>query len=124
MELGKIAGGALQELFARAYKKALVNLKDPNTSWKDARKIVITLTFRGNEARNKADMDIRVDTKLANTKPIESMIVFDSDPKSGDVLSKELTDGIVAPPDLGGSDDPEQNAGNGPKTIAQFRKEA
>ena len=123
MELSKIAGGALQELFVRAYKKMLMNMKDPNTSWKDARKITITLTFRGNDARNKANMDIRVDTKLANVKPIESMIVYDSDPRTGDVMSKELTDGIVKPDTV---DDTERVEApeNQPKSIAKFRKEA
>lgn len=123
MDLSKIAGGALQELFSRAYKKILSNMKDPNTSWKDARKIVITLTFRGNEARNKADMDIRIDAKLANTKPIESMIIFDSDPRTGDVMSKELTDGIVAP-DIGDDPEAEVSTGQQPKAITRFRKEA
>lgn len=89
LRLESIANGALQELFQRAYGKVLLNMKDPNTSYKEARKIVITLTFRENEERNLADMHVHVDTKLATIRPVQTKIAFDRNLRTGEIVSQE-----------------------------------
>ena len=88
MKLHEIGGGALAEMFDRAYKKVLMNMKDPNTSFKESRKIVITLSFREDEMRNNADMTIKVDTKLAAAIPFQSKIAFGTG-RNGEVVSEE-----------------------------------
>lgn len=117
MRLNEIGGGALAEMFDRAYKKVLLNLKDPNTSFKESRKIVITLTFREDEMRNNADMTVKVETKLAAAIPFQSKIAFGTG-RNGEVVSEEYG----APEHYQDSEPEENEAPAG--TIKKFRKEA
>ena len=52
VELKDLVGGALQEQFSKAFDKVVENLQNPNTSYRNARKITIELKFTQNEARD------------------------------------------------------------------------
>lgn len=52
IELKNLAGGAVQEQFARAFEKVVANLQDPNTPYKSGREITIKLKFEQNERRD------------------------------------------------------------------------
>ena len=43
INIDEIAGGGFQEQFQKSFEKIIENLKDPNTSFRDKRKMVITL---------------------------------------------------------------------------------
>ena len=49
VNLEKFAGGALQEKFDDAFEKIVSNMLDPNTPWKNKRKISVEVTLTQNE---------------------------------------------------------------------------
>lgn len=87
--LQEIVGGAIQEQFAKAFEKVIGNLADPNTSFKDARKITITMKFTQNEARDDVHCDVAVSEKLAPQAPIKTAFAVGKDLKTGDLYAEE-----------------------------------
>lgn len=83
VNLEEFAGGALQEKFDDAIEKVLSNLMDPNTPWKNKRKISIEVTFEQNEDRNDTSVNVSVVPKLAPVKPIATRMTIGKDIKSG-----------------------------------------
>jgi hypothetical protein len=73
IELDSIAGGAVRELFADAMKSVVANIQDPNTDYKEARKISVELTFKPEEDRKSASIKISVNRK---TSPVKSVKTF------------------------------------------------
>lgn len=65
ISLQELAGGALQEKVNQAFEKVMQNMQDPNTPWKNKRKINVGITFAQNEDRTDCTCDISVDVKLA-----------------------------------------------------------
>ena len=51
ISLQELAGGALQEKVNQAFEKVMQNMQDPNTPWKNKRKITVGITFVQNEDR-------------------------------------------------------------------------
>lgn len=51
VNLETFAGGALQEKFDDAMEKVLRNMLDPNTPWKNKRKITVEVAFEQDEER-------------------------------------------------------------------------
>lgn len=45
ISLQELAGGALQEKVNQAFEKVMQNMQDPNTPWKNKRKITVGITF-------------------------------------------------------------------------------
>ena len=88
-QLEKFAHGAVQEKFSRAFTKVIDNLLDPNTSFKEARKITITLKFTQNEARDDVNCDVSVTEKLAAQAPTKTSFAIGKDLKSGRVYAEE-----------------------------------
>ena len=88
-QLEKFAHGAVQEKFSRAFGKVIDNLLDPNTSFKEARKITITLKFTQNEARDDVNCDVSVTEKLAAQAPTKTSFAIGKDLKSGRVYAEE-----------------------------------
>lgn len=66
--LEMLAGGELKEKYDDAMKKVLANLMDPNTPYKNKRKINIELTFEQNEERNDVAIGVNVKTTLSPVK--------------------------------------------------------
>ena len=89
VSLEKIAGGALQEQFARAFERVIGNLVDPNTSFKETRKITITLKFAQNEQRDNVFCDVAVVEKLAAQVQTKTTFAIGTDLKSGKVYANE-----------------------------------
>ena len=89
VNLEEFAGGALQEKFDDAMEKVLVNLMDPNTPWKNKRKISVEITFEQNEDRDDTSVNVSVVPKLAPVKPITTRMVIGKDICTGEVFAQE-----------------------------------
>lgn len=89
VDLAEFAGGALQEKFDDAMEKVLVNLTDPNTPWKNKRKIAIEISFEQTEDRDDASVNVSVITKLAPVKPVGTRMAIGKDLRTGEVYAEE-----------------------------------
>lgn len=69
-------------------------MKDPNTPYKDVRKITITLTFKQDEERNAATCTVEVNSKLAKAKSFETNFGIGQDLKTNQYLAKEYSSQI------------------------------
>ena len=94
IDLNKLGNGALQSRFNREMEKVVKNMKDPNTSYKDTRKITIVLTFKQDEERNAASCLVEVNSKLAKTKSFETNFGIGQDLKNGQYIAKEYNNQI------------------------------
>lgn len=89
VNLEEFAGGALQEKFDDAMDKVLANLMDPNTPWKNKRKISVEITFEQNEERDDTSVNVSVVPKLAPVKPIATRMSIGRDLTTGEVFAEE-----------------------------------
>ena len=89
VNLETFAGGALQEQFDDAMEKVLVNLTDPNTPWKNKRKILVEVTFEQNEDRNDSAVNVSAVPKLAPVKPVSTRMTIGKDLDTGEVFAQE-----------------------------------
>lgn len=89
VELKDLVGGALQEKFSKAFEKVIDNLQDVNTSFKNKRKIIITLDFTQNEARDDVHVDVSVVEKLAPQTPMSTSFSVGKDLRTGEVFAEE-----------------------------------
>lgn len=94
ISLQELAGGALQEKADRAFSGVLQNMQDPNTPWKNKRKINICLSFEQNEERTDCTCDIAIDTKLAPVKPVSTKFYTEKDLDTGQIFAREYGPGI------------------------------
>lgn len=94
IDLRELAGGTLQEKADQAFVKVLENMQDPNTPWKNKRKITICLSFEQNEERTDCACDIAVDTKLAPIKPVSTKFCTEKDLDTGRIFVREYGPGI------------------------------
>ena len=83
VNLETFAGGALQEKFDDAMEKVLQNMTDPNTPWKNKRKITVEVTFEQNEDRDDSSVNVSVIPKLAAVKPVETRMAIGRDLATG-----------------------------------------
>lgn len=116
VDLNKIGNGALQSRFNREMEKVVKNMKDPNTPYKEARKITITLTFKQDEERNAASCTVEVGSKLAKAKSFETNFGIGQDLKNGQYLAKEYNNQI---PGQLGLDDVSESSEEG-KNVTNF----
>lgn len=89
VNLEEFAGGALQEKFDDAMEKVLANMLDPNTPWKNKRKIAVEITFEQNEDRDDSSVNVSVVTKLAPVKPIGTRMAIGKNLQTGEVFAEE-----------------------------------
>lgn len=89
VNLETFAGGALQEKFDDAMDKVLVNMMDPNTPWKNKRKISVEITFEQDEDRSDTAVNVAVIAKLAPVKPIGTRMAIGKNLKTGEVFAEE-----------------------------------
>lgn len=94
ISLHDVAGGALQEKVNQTFEQVMKNMQDPNTPWKNKRKINLTLTFIQNEDRTDCTCDISVDTKLAAVKPVSTKFCTEKDVSTGEIFAQEYGPGI------------------------------
>lgn len=87
--LEQIMGGALQEQFSKAFDRVIENLSDPNTSFKEARKITITLKFVQNEKRDDVSCAVSVVEKLAAQEPMQTAFAIGKNLKTGEMYAEE-----------------------------------
>lgn len=89
VNLETFAGGALQEKFDDAMDKVLANMLDPNTPWKNKRKITVEVTLEQNEDRDDTTVNVSVVPKLAPVKPIGTRMAIGKDLQTGQVFAEE-----------------------------------
>lgn len=94
INLQELAGGALQEKADQAFSKVIQNMQDPNTPWRNKRKINICLSFEQNEERTDCTCDIAIDTKLAPVKPVSTEFYTEKDLDTGQIFAQEYGPGI------------------------------
>lgn len=89
VSLEQIMGGGLQEQFSKSFNKVIENLADPNTGFKEARKITIELKFTQNEARDDVSCAVSVKEKLAAQAPMQTAFVVGKNLKTGETYAEE-----------------------------------
>lgn len=89
VSLEQMIGGALQEQFTKAFDRVVDNLHDPNTSFKEARKITIELKFTQNEARDDVSCAVSVKEKLAAQAPMQTAFMVGKNLKTGEMYAEE-----------------------------------
>ena len=115
IDLNQIGNGALHSRFNREMEKVVKNMKDPNTPYKDARKIIITLTFKQDEERNAAACVVEVSSRLAKSKSFETNFGIGQDLKTNQYLAKEYNNqipGQLGLDDVGKASEEEKNVTN------------
>lgn len=94
VNLETFAGGALQEKFDDAMEKVLQNMTDPNTPWKNKRKITVEVTFEQDETRDDASVEVSVVPKLAAVKPVKTRMSIGKDILTGKCYAEEYGNSI------------------------------
>ena len=89
VSLEQIMGGGLQEQFGKSFDRVIENLADPNTSFKEARKITIELKFTQNEGRDDVSCAVSVKEKLAAQAPMQTAFVVGKNLKTGEMYAEE-----------------------------------
>lgn len=89
VSLEQMVGGALHEQFSKAFDRVVENLHDPNTSFKEARKITIELKFTQNEHRDDVSCSVSVKAKLADQAPMQTAFMVGKNLKTGEMYAEE-----------------------------------
>ncbi len=89
MNMAELASGAVQEKFNEALEVVVANMLDPNTPWKNKRVITLKVAITQNEDRNDTAVEISVEKKLAQPKPIVTHMAIGKDLDTGKVLAQE-----------------------------------
>ncbi|MEK3673586.1 replication terminator protein [Paenibacillus sp. FSL R10-2771] len=93
INLSTLAGGAVGERINIELQKVAENVQDPNTDWKKARKVVVTITLKPDEEREIALVSADVKTTLAPAHGIATKIIFGVE-KDGSTVAAELVSGM------------------------------
>ena len=94
IDLENLAGGELSEKFEDAMKKVVANMMDPNTPYKNKRKISINLSFEQNENRDDVAVECTVNTTLAPVKSATTRMTIGKDLRTGELYAEEYGSGI------------------------------
>ena len=89
VSLEQVMGGGLQEQFSKAFDRVIENLSDPNTPFKEARKITIELKFTQNENRDDVSCAVSVKEKLAAQAPMNTAFMVGKNLKTGEIYAEE-----------------------------------
>ena len=89
VELQELVGGALQEKFNKSFERVIENLQDVNTSFKNKRRITITLDFVQNEARDDVSVTVDVVEKLAPQAGMKTSFYVGKDLQTGELYAEE-----------------------------------
>lgn len=107
VNLQDIVGGALQEQFEKSFVRVIENLGDPNTPFKDCRKITIELKFTQNEMRDDVNCAVKVVEKLAPQAPMQTAFVTGRDLRTGQVFAREYGKNVPLKGQLTMNEDPQ-----------------
>jgi len=80
LNLGNLGGGAVAEQFDDALQRVLENIADPNTDWKAARVVQVSVRFVPKEDRKRLTMRYAVTTRLTPTRTFECDAVLGDTP--------------------------------------------
>ena len=94
IDLENLAGGELAEKFEDAMKKVVANMMDPNTPYKNKRKISINLSLEQNENRDDVAIECTVNTTLAPVKSATTRMTIGKDLRTGELYADEYGSGI------------------------------
>ena len=94
IDLENLAGGELAEKFEDAMKKVVANMMDPNTPYKNKRKISINLSLEQNENRDDVAIECNVNTTLAPVKSATTRMTIGKDLRTGVLYAEEYGSGI------------------------------
>lgn len=94
IDLENLAGGELAEKFEHAMKKVVANMMDPNTPYKNKRKISINLSLEQNENRDDVAIECTVNTTLAPVKSATTRMTIGKDLRTGELYAEEYGSGI------------------------------
>lgn len=89
VSLEQVMGGGLQEQFSKSFDRVIENLADPNTPFKEARKITIELKFTQNENRDDVFCAVSVKEKLAAQAPMNTAFMIGKNLKTGEIYAEE-----------------------------------
>lgn len=89
INLNEFAGGALNEKVSQAFGQVMKNMQDPNTSYKDKRRITVELVFDQTEERDSCDCTVSVKSKLAPVLPTKTQFFTGKDLDTGEVDFEE-----------------------------------
>jgi len=112
VELQGLIGGALQEKFNKSFERVIENLQDTNTSFKNKRRITITLDFTQNEARDDVSVAVDVTEKLAPQAGMKTSFYIGKDLKTGEIYAEEYGKQIRGQMSLSDLETPVQKVGN------------
>ena len=94
IDLENLAGGELAEKFEDAMKKVVANMMDPNTPYKNKRKISINLSLEQNENRDDVAIECTVNTTQAPVKSATTRMTIGKDLRTGELYAEEYGSGI------------------------------
>lgn len=94
IDLENLAGGELAEKFEDAMKKVVANMMDPNTPYKNKRKISTNLSLEQNENRDDVAIECTVNTTLAPVKSATTRMTIGKDLRTGELYAEEYGSGI------------------------------
>ena len=114
IDLESFAGGELAEKFEDAMKKVVANMMDPNTPFKNKRKITIELTFEQNEDRNDVQISAVVKTTTSPVKAATTRMSIGKNLLTGELFAEEYGSSIRGQAKIQDYDD-----GSGNYTIEQ-----
>lgn len=89
LNLETLANGGFAERVNQAVKEVLDNIADPNTSWKDKRKVNIEMIFEAKEDRDVTHVDVVAKVKLAPRQSIHTKILIDRN-YNGEIIGAEF----------------------------------
>ena len=92
LTLANLGEGAAVELFEAELEKVSKNILDPNTEAKAPRSITLKVSFKPDENRDLATVDVSVGAKLAGSKSFLTKVVFGKDVR-GRVEAREFETG-------------------------------
>ncbi len=110
VDLSKLGNGALQARFNREFEKVVKNMKDPNTPYREARKVTITLTMKQDEDRKTCTCTCEVSSKLAKVRSFDTNFGIGQNLRTGEFVAKEY--GAQIPGQMG-LDDLETDSAEG-----------
>lgn len=89
LNLETLANGGFAERVNQAMKEVMENIADPNTPWKNKRKVIIDMTFEAKEDRDITNIDIITKTKLAPKESVHTKLIIDRN-MDGEIIGAEF----------------------------------
>jgi hypothetical protein len=87
--LSGLAGGAVEQRFQEELAKLLRNIDDPNTDSQVKRSLHVELIFHPAKSRQAADLEVKVTSKLAAHKSLETHAFISLDLRNQQLVVRE-----------------------------------